>query len=452
MNNRFNPISLTDRYSLSHYILKENLDYDISLLFNRGKPMILNGFNKIINDLLHIKLTERIVREEELKAKKEGGPFPIDMWMKIVEKFNGYLPLKVEGLEDGTWVPRNAPFVKISNTEKGFGEIPSWNESVCMEAFFTSGCATEAFKMRKYLDKNNLSSNRIHSFQSRSHRSTEDRLRASMAWDLFLDGSDDFITSGVTGYHAIVPAEAHKVIQQFDDELSAYIHGIDATVKAGLKILSIVIDTYDPIRFIKKYAEIVARRGKEKGLHIVFRPDSGNVFEQTCMLYDLMLRIGCEKFTSVIIGEGMTFNKIKQYDNSFKYRGVPLSWVYYGMGGGFHNHITRDYLGFAMKTSFSNGKPRMKFSADPIKRSIAGDVDLFKDKNNEMFVDLANKQGGLYRTIYYHDKYLIKPSFKRQSWKEIKAIASIQSDRQKVIKVSDDVNKMMSDIEKVYFI
>lgn len=447
---------LTDAYNLSHFFLKENVDKEISLIFNRNRPMILNGFSQVVHNIVDQPITQKMVLEAKREADNMGMPFPLDMWERVVNEFDGYLPLKIQALPDGTWCPKGTPFAKITNTEKGFGELVTWFEPVLLHTSFDSGCATRAFEMRKYLDSNKLNRNRIHSFGMRGHASMENAIKAGKAWRLFLNGTDDFHTQWVTDANGkSIPATAHKTIQQFNNELDAYYHSIDATKAHGFNIVAIVIDTYDPITFIKYYAKKVAEYGKSRGVHIVFRPDSGNIFDQAYGLYCIMWSSGLQDNTSIILGEGITFDKIREWDIKFRALGVDLNYINYGMGAGFYKDIDRDYLGFAMKTSFSNGQNRMKFSADPIKQSIAGDVKLYTcDGYDDIWVGYLEQPNipyfgykKLYKTIYE-----LNGESKVYSWNEIKERAEkyLTMELQENINIGGDVNDESERLRKKY--
>ena len=430
-----NPIMLTDVYNLSHHFLKENTDYEVSHVYNRAKPMILFGFNERVRQIFDVKIeVDMIMEADELARKMHLDYFPTEMWYKVAEKFKGHLPLRVQALPDGTWCPKLTPFAQIENTEEGFGELVTWFESQLLNISFASGCATHALDLRKYLIENNLPLNRFHSFGMRGHNSTENAYYAGSAWNLFLSGTDDFHTAMHTNPSLIgsIPATAHKTIQQFDDELKGYVHSVTETAKRGLKILSVVIDTYDPNRFITKYALTVARLGKQLGVKIIFRPDSGSVLDQGIKLYHLMKENNLLENTGVIIGEGMTFEKIKKYDQMLKEKNIPLSYFNFGIGAGYFKHIDRDTLGFAMKTCYSNGKPRMKFSADPIKTSIPDVVNIVTNDQGELVVDYT--RDGLYKDVYYFDERSSRPKTWVQTWEEIHERAITQkTDQQEII-------------------
>lgn len=403
-----------------------------------------------------------MVQQAEGFAHKMDMPFPSKMWYSVIEDHNGWLPIKIESLPDGSYVPKGTPFAKVKNTVIGFGELVTWFETVFLQSSFDSGCATRAFNIRQYLEDMKLPLNRVHSFGLRGHNSWENAEKAGKAWRLFLNGTDDFHTQALTdGLGKSIPATAHKTIQQFDDELEAYYYSIDQTKAHGFNIVALVIDTYDPIRFIKYYAQKVAKYGKDKGVYIVFRPDSGLVKDQAFSLWCSMWSAGLIKNTSCIIGEGITFDKVKEYDSYFLEMGCNLDWFNYGMGSGFYKDIDRDFLGFAMKTAFSNGQNRMKFSADKFKESLTGDVYLvnkvfegdlgeepewIRPMTESMTVTL-DPTDSLYRTLYDTDGY--SEVF---SWGEIKNRAEkyVNFEQQDQITIGEDVKEEIEILRSKY--
>ena len=445
-----NPLVLTDVYNLSHSFLKENVDYEISNICNRSRPMILYGFNETVHHLLNRQIDVGMVMEAEECAKKMGMKFPVDMWMNCVDRMKGYIPLKVEALPDGTWVPKGTPFAQITNTEEGFGELVTWWEGIFLHTSFPSACATRAMEMRRYLDDNGLPIHKLHSFGFRGHRSTEDAYWATTAWNLFLEGTDDF--HGI--YHcpnaplSSIPATAHKTIQQFDDEIKGYMHAIDHAKVNGHKAVALVIDTYDPMNFIHKMMRDVFEHAEKIGINVVLRPDSGDLLQQTVMIYG-MAKLWEFKNVSVIIGEGMSLENVKKFDKELGYKKIPLEFVSYGVGSGYYNDLDRDYLGFAMKTAYSNGKDRMKLTkSNPFKRSLPGCVQLIRNSYGNIEVEYTQK--GLYKIIYEMDERSSRPKVNRQAWDDIKKLANLQIGLQDEIVLSDTVKANIRKFEEKY--
>lgn len=447
---RSNPLVLTDCYNLSHHYLKENQDYEISHIYNRSRPMILYGFNETVINLLNQKIQESMVMEADECAKKMGMKFPVEMWINVIDKLHGWIPLKVEALPDGTWVPRGTPFAQVTNTDEGFGELVTWWEGIFLHTSFSSACATRALEMKHYLEENNLPLHRLHSFGFRGHRSLEDAYWATTAWNMFLTGTDDFHGQ----YHCpnaklgSIPATAHKTIQQFDSEKQGFIHAIDHAKAEGHKIVALVIDTYDPVNFIHHIMRDVLEHAEKQGMNVVLRPDSGDVIKQAIIIYG-MVKLWDFKNVSMIIGEGMSLEKVKEYDKILKEKKIPLEFMNYGVGSGFYNDLDRDYLGFAMKTAYSNGKDRMKLTvSNPYKRSIPGCVNLIINDYGNMEVEYTKK--GLYQTIYEMDEHSTRPKLLKQKWENIKEIANSQTCVQDDIILSHLVEANITRFEERY--
>lgn len=461
---RSNPILLTDVYNLSHQRLKVNTDWEVSHMYNRAKPMILYGLLENINNLLSIRIEPWMIDQAEEYANRMGVQFPRDIWEGVVKECNGYLPIQIQSLPEGTWCPVGTPFAQIRNTVEGYGEMVTWFEAPLMHSFFPSTAATQAFRMRKYLEQKKRQYGyddsfllRFHSFGFRGHKSLEDAYWAGTAWNLFLHGTDDFHTALHTPSANIgsISALAHKVTQQFDDEYEGYVHAIKATADAGEKIVAIVIDTYDAYRFINEYLIPLARYAKDLGVHIVIRPDSGDTWEQVVMAYQKVSRFYLPiDNVSAIIGENMDFENAKKADAFFETHGVPLSFVSYGIGGGFYNYITRDTLGWAMKTAYSNGKDRMKFSENPIKRSIPGIINLYRNEYGDLIVGKEDKvENGLYETIYFHDNKQDKPTIKPyndEHWKSVRVTALAADTEQHTIYLSEEIRNRIGDFQHRY--
>ena len=445
-----NPLVLTDVYNLSHWYLKENQDYEISHIYNRASPMILYGFNEIVIKLLNQRIQESMVMEAQECASKMGMKFPVDMWMDIIDRLHGWIPLKVEALPDGTWVPQGTPFAQITNTDEGFGELVTWWEGIFLQASFPSACATRALQMRRYLEENNLPLHRLHSFGFRGHRSLEDAYWATTSWNMFLTGTDDFHGQ----YHCptaklgSIPATAHKTIQQFDDEKQGFIHAIDQAKAKGHNIVALVIDTYDPLKFIHEgMMKDVLEHAEKQQMNVVLRPDSGDVLRQSIVIYG-MVKFWDFKNVSMIIGEGMSFDKVKKYDQILRAKGIPLEFMNYGVGSGYYNDLERDTLGFAMKTAYSNGKDRMKLTAsNPFKKSIPGCVNIVRE-NGKMVVDYTQK--GLYQTIYEMDEHSTRPKLLRRKWDDIRKLALSQDISQREIILSELVKTNIKTFEDKY--
>lgn len=453
---RKNPLLLTDVYNLGHGDQKENVDYEVSHIYNRSQGMILYGLNEITINLLNTKIEVDMVEEAQALAEKMDMIFPFDLFYKIATRFGGRIPLRVQSLPEGTWCPTGTPFAQISNTEEGFGELVTWWESIYLHSYFASGCATEALHLRRYLDQFDLPLHRFHSFGFRGHHSLEDAYWASTAWNMFLIGSDDFHSIYHTPEAPIksIPATAHKVIQQFDSEIAGFMRSIDVAQKYKSKMVALVIDTYDPQKVIDNYIPSLLQYAKDRGVHLVFRPDSGNLINQALQIN--------QKYSnwdnwSMIIGEGMSLKNVIKCDNYLKEGGYPLERMAYGIGAGFYKHIDRDWLGHAMKTAYSNGAPRMKLTkSNPYKQSIPNTVNIVRDVAGDLVVDYTRDgedKDGLFYDIYHFDERSTRPKTTTADWVETRdrAIQSIYTKNlQERIKLSPIIESSIQTFKEKY--
>lgn len=429
-----NNLMSTDIYNLGHQDFKINTDWEVSYLYNRSAPMILFGFEEIVDKVFNSQITKEMIREAEVAAKKFGVWFPTELMERLVSECDGYFPVEVKAIPDKTWIPQGTPFAQVRNLNKDFGELITWWEAKLIKSWFPSACATRAYTMRKYCLENDYPITKFHDFGYRSHRSEEDAYWSGLSWATYLEGTDMF---NVLHHNpklkvSSIPALAHKVVQQFDDEIDACERAIDMTKARGKKAVSIVIDTYDPWYFIQQKAHEIMIYGSERGIHVVFRPDSGDVLNQAISILGRFH----PKYVSVIIGEGMDFEKCKVFDHKIKEAGQDPRRVFYGMGGGFHNDLNRDTLGWAMKTAFSNKSDRMKFSMDRGKMSLPGILDVILDTDGYIKVIPTElefyNQKTLYKTIWPQPIYTLGD--------ELMATYNQDLPEQPFIKYSDDLS------------
>lgn len=468
-----NIIKKTDSYSLSHEELKVNTDWEVSHVYNRKRGIILYGFNKLVNELLSEKVTMKMVTSAYAHAIRNGMPFPYEMWKRVVIECDGRIPIKVEALPDGRWCPKGTPFAQIRNVVEGFGELITWFEGVLLKMAFPSGCATRAFHMRKYLEKKQIEQGqqdnplflwRFHSFGYRGHNTEEGAYFGGTAWTMFLPGTDDFHVSWYnrTATMGSIRALAHKVTQQFDGlskaqasekygitkalkgDVVAMYHAIDTSAGTAAPVVALVIDTYDAFRVINNNIVDLAAYAQEKGVHIVFRPDSGDVLEQGIMMYWKLKNAGLENAAHCIIGEGMSFDVAQKYDERLELEGIPLSWFFYGIGGGFYKDIDRDWSGSAMKTAYSNGADRMKLVLTaPEKSSIPGAVQLVEMGGILTIVPedvaIANGWKSEYKVLYDFDATTNSTSLYIQTLESIAEDANQQTGEQGRIAMSKEI-------------
>ena len=143
------------------------------------------------------------------------------------------------------------------------------------------------------------------------------------------------------------------------------------------KPCSLLVDTVDPMLGIAQALETIKERKKVSGQTHYIRLDSGDLLSQA--IYSLREMVPIMPDFKVVIEDGLTAEKIREYDKALKLAGFdPKKNIIYGLGGYFVNHITRDENGaWAYKpslfTTTNNGDvPVIKLSGNPLKQSLPG--------------------------------------------------------------------------------
>lgn len=214
----------------------------------------------------------------------------------------GYLPIKIQALEEGTLVPIGVPVLTIKNTDARFFWLVNYLESI-LSTMLWKPCtsATIAYEYKRmlveYAEKTGAPADFIpfqaHDFSLRGLSGLEDAMVSGAAHLTSFCGTDsvpaiDYLedyygadcTKELIG--ASVPATEHSVMCAGGevDELKTFKRLITELYPSG--IISIVSDTWDFWKVITEYTvilkeEILARDGKT-----VFRPDSGDPVKIIC--------------------------------------------------------------------------------------------------------------------------------------------------------------------------
>jgi nicotinic acid phosphoribosyltransferase len=173
------------------------------------------------------------------------------------------------------------------------------------------------------------------------------------------------------------------------------------------KACSLLVDTVDPMLGITQALETIKERKKISGQTHYIRLDSGDLLSQA--IYSLREMIPSMPDFKVVIEDGLTSEKIREYDKALKLAGFdPKKNIIYGLGGYFFNNITRDDNGaWAYKpslfTTANNGDvPVIKLSGNPLKQSLPGLIGI----NYNVF----GQRLELHNRIYSVNKVLTKES------------------------------------------
>jgi nicotinamide phosphoribosyltransferase len=375
--------------------------------------MVLFGLQDFVRTYLMYKITERdVLRSAEFmnRANSFGGalPFNKDMWMSVVEDCDGYLPINISAVPDGTTFFPNQPIIQVVSTKNGFGELAAHIEAlmvgkVSIATARATICAHWKRKIKTILRDvykydedtvNSLAEWFIHDFGMRASSSGEESETLGKAHLLFFNGTDTFNAAFAawrdSGYADVpygtsIMALAHRNVQGYyynksnDTENECFATLANLSRQYG-KIGSYVSDCYN---FPKAVDKLDALKRANDDLIIVSRPDSGKAKDN--IKYILSKEV-------LRFIEGNSINPDSMFDilldREIVEKDGPKKGIF-GVGGWLRNNSTRDTFSSAMKLSFmssveGNVLPVCKLSEDLVKMSVPGYVDIHRPTHENL--------------------------------------------------------------------
>lgn len=380
----------TDSYKCSHFLqypegTTEISSYieprGISKNFNFSHVMFF-GLQMFLEEYLSKPITKEEIDLAEELWTQHGVPFNRKGWDYILEKHNGYLPIFIEALPEGSVHNISIPQVQVWNTDPNVPWLTSFVETALLRAvWYPSTVATLSWNLKqqikKYLNKTcddpeTVLPFRLHDFGARGTSSLESAGIGGLAHLVNFMGTDTFSSiMYARKYYGLqtmpaysIPASEHSTITTWgmDNEAKAYENMIDKFSGEG-KIYACVSDSYDIYNAV---SEIWGTQLKDKvissGGTLVIRPDSGD--PKTVVVK--ILNILSEKFghtvnskeykvlhpsVRVIQGDGVNQQSINEILEAMMKSGYSAENIAFGMGGKLLQGIDRDTLAYAMKAN-----------------------------------------------------------------------------------------------------
>ena len=453
----FNPILSTDSYKASHWTqYPAGTDGIFSYIESRGglfNKTTFFGLQIFLKRFMSQPMTRAMVEEAKAFYAMHGEPFNEAGWMRIVDHFAGFLPVRIKAVKEGSVVPTGNVLVTIESTDAETAWIASFLETALLRAvWYPTTVATLSWHVREdilqYLqdtsdDPMGQINFKLHDFGARGVSSGESAAIGGAAHLVNFMGSDtvEGVVAANRYYNSpmaafSIPAAEHSTITSWgkENEVEAYRNMIRQFSGEG-KIFAVVSDSYDIYNAIENLWGGVLRDEviNAKGL-LVVRPDSGKPAEVVMRSLKLLeSRFGTVKNSKgfkvlnnvrVIQGDGMDRLSIRGVLMNMKVAGFSADNIAFGMGGGLLQQLNRDTQKFAMKCSAIsiNGQWRDVFK-DPItdagKTSKKGRIMLW-ERNGEYITSVAQPEGFIaaLEPVFENGKIL-----REQSLDDIRAIA-----------------------------
>ena len=408
------PAGTTGVYS---YIESRGGRYDRTVFF---------GLQAFIKEYLLEPISQADIDIADEILTQHGEPFNREGWQYILDKHDGYLPVVIRAVPEGTVVPTKHVLATIENTDPECFWLTTWLETSLLRAIWYPVTVATQSKFIKniiieYLEKSGDPSTidfKLHDFGARGVSSLESAGIGGAAHLVNFMGTDtisgvlfarEYYNAGIAGFS--IPAAEHSTVTSWgrDGEVKAYSNMVSQFGKPGA-LLAVVSDSYDIYEACRMWGTELKQQVIDSGATVVVRPDSGDPVE----VLPKMMRILGEGFGYTTNAKGYkVLNNVRLLwgdgINQLSVRsilGVVVDlngWsadnIAFGMGGALLQQLDRDTQKFAMKCSSAqvNGEWVDVFK-DPItdsgKVSKKGRVTLWKSGGE--FVTSVDEPKGWY--------------------------------------------------------
>ncbi len=440
-----NIILNTDSYKTSHWVqYPPGTEGVFSYIESRGgeyDKAVMFGLQIYLKEYLSKPITKENIKEAEVFLKAHGEPFNKEGWEHILDKHDGYLPVKIKAVPEGTVVPIGNVLATIENTDPACFWLTSYLETSMLRAvWYGTTVATVSWRIKQiiksYMEDTGADMSgldfKLHDFGARGVSSQESAGIGGAAHLVNFQGTDT-IEGALTAmrYYKCkevpafsIPAAEHSTITCWgkENEANAYSNMLKQYKDNG--ILAVVSDSYD----IYNAADVIwgqelAKQVIDSGAVVVIRPDSGDPVTVVARVLEILaIRFGYEtnelgykllNNVRVIQGDGINETSIRQILERAKYLGFSADNLVFGMGGALLQHMDRDTMQWAMKCSAMKIKGQWRDVwkspvTDSAKDSKKGRLTLIKEDGNFKTIDagfLGDRKEELH--VVFEDGHLV---------------------------------------------
>ncbi len=443
-NNFANFILNTDSYKTSHWVqYPPNTEYVSSYIEARGSNSNFNnvlffGLQAFIKEYLSKPITEQDINEAKMLLTAHGVPFNEAGWRDLNKKHNGFLPLRIQAVPEGTVIPTGQVLCQVVNTDPEFFWLTSYIETALLRAiWYPTTVASLSYYCKQIIKQgleksaDNLNSLpfKLHNFGARGVSSLESAALGGLAHLINFSGTDTISALiaasrwyGMDGSSDnrqmpafSIPAAEHSTMTSWGQahEVDAYANMLKQFGGEG-HVVAVVSDSYDLWNAIDNiWGGELKAQVETMGGTLVIRPDSGDPVKVVReALQRLAVKFGTitntkgyrvlPDYIRLIQGDGINSTSIGKIIEAILAAGFSTENITFGMGGGLLQQVNRDTLNFAMKTSAAriDGEWRDVYK-DPItsvnKRSKKGRLALVRHQGS--YITLREDELGEYKNL-----------------------------------------------------
>jgi len=374
-----NSLSLTDSYKASHFLLYPPNTTEISGYFearasSKFDHISFFGLQYYIKNKLLPFIENMDIEEAERTWNKHGLPFNRKGFEALKEL--GYLPIEIQAVPEGMYIPKDNVLLQMKNTHPDFAWLVTWLETSLVQLWYPCTVASLSKKckimMKKYLEETGCENIEsvllfmLHDFGCRGASSMESasiggaaHLTNFMGTDTFiaLDLLREYYNMDMAGYS--IPAMEHSTVIAWENEDDSYQNILDMYLKENA-ILACVSDSTDFKRVNSNWGTRFKQQIETSGGRVVVRHDSGSpLYNSIDAIRTLMDNFGSTintkgykvlpNYIRFIWGDGADYAIIDQTLHALIGFDIASENIVFGMGGALLQRVDRDTCSFAFK-------------------------------------------------------------------------------------------------------
>ncbi|TDT68656.1 nicotinamide phosphoribosyltransferase [Allofrancisella inopinata] len=388
------------------------------------------GLQYYIKKYLSQPITENMLDEAESVLKVHGLPFQRHGFEKIIKKYNGFLPVRIRAVKEGSVVPVHNVLMTIESTDDELFWLPGFLETLLLKVWYPTTVATISFNIKNLIKKYLLETAdsldklgfMLHDFGYRGVSSEESAGIGSAAHLTNFLGTDtlaalpfckQYYYENIAGFS--IPASEHSTMTSWGEGDQCEYHAFENMIEQfgdSSMLYACVSDSWDFKQAIKSWVDL-KDKVKAKKANLVIRPDSGDAVKNIIYALEELEKgygstVNSKGYkvinkVSLIQGDGVNIKLIEEVLSSMKEKGYSAENIAFGMGGAllqgnFESSVNRDSFKFAIKCSAIKRGDKVigvlkNPSTDPAKKSKKGRLDLIKNTD------------GKYETIHLDENY-----------------------------------------------
>lgn len=360
----------------------------------------------------HAEIDESVAFHKGRKATTKGFEdfeFPEALWRRVVDEYEGYIPIAIDAMPEGSVIYPGEPFLRVT-APPGFAALVPWFESTLLHVWSASERLTAArhaykwaYNLIRSVELPEVPDSQcelwarlmIHDFGDRGAACPQESELVAKMHNLVFYGTDtwraayqNWKNGAPPAFGSSVKALAHRIVQGFENEFDCY-ETMYNTANNG-ELLSMVSDCYDHWNALHNAMIPLAQRSvaEGNGKIVVIRPDSGDSLEMVLGAVKAAHEAGLSEPVNTtmgpmqaattfrfIVGNGENFESVRTITEALLAEGFATwRWGVFGLGGSLRNNLTRDH----MSTKFalcevgedSSWRPVIKLSEEKGKQTL----------------------------------------------------------------------------------